>query len=169
MPVVDRSPPWLLLGTRNTLYGLRLASALDVRGPRRLVTAHGVIDETTAMATAAPTTASLRLAFAVTGVTLFGCWNLTTLAGALGSELLAAPTALDAVVPAALLALLWPRLRRGDRPRVSAWRERRVAAGGAVIALALTPVVAPGVQVVLAAAAIGLGGGLGLGGLGRRT
>lgn len=34
----------LLLGGRNTLYGLRMADVLKVRGPRRLVAAHGVID-----------------------------------------------------------------------------------------------------------------------------
>lgn len=156
----------LLLGTRNTLYGLRLARSLEVRGLRRLVAAHGVIDETTAMALAAPTTATLRLAFAVTGVSLFVGWNLSTLAGALGSELLAAPTAqaaLDAVVPAAFLALLWPRLRRGSPMATDVRRERTVAAGGALIALALTPFVTPGLQVVLAAGAVGLGW------LGRRT
>lgn len=144
----------LLLGARNALYGLRLAAPLGVRGFRRAVTAHGVIDETTAMALAAPSTAALRLAFSVTGVSLFLGWNLSTLAGALGSGLLSgsAQVALDAVVPAAFLALLWPRLRASGTDRV-------VAAGGALIALALTPVVPPGLQVVLAAAAVALGFG----------
>ncbi|MFC7720785.1 AzlC family ABC transporter permease [Nonomuraea recticatena] len=45
----------LLLGGRNTLYGLRLADLLKVRGGRRLVAAQGVIDETTAVALAQPT------------------------------------------------------------------------------------------------------------------
>ena len=141
----------VLLGARNTLYGLRLAAPLDVRGFRRAVAAHAVIDETTAMALAAPTTAALRLAYAVTGLSLFLGWNLSTLAGALGSGLLgdSAQVALDAVVPAAFLALLWPRLRHSGTDRV-------VAAGGALIALVLTPVVAPGLQVMLAAAAVGL-------------
>ena len=63
--------------------------------------------------------------------------------------------ALDAVVPAAFLALLWPRLRRGwGEPAV----QRRVALGGAVIALALTPVVPPGVQVITAVLAVALAG-----------
>lgn len=143
----------LLLGTRNTLYGLRLARPLGFRGLRRMVAAHGVIDETTAMALAAPTPATLRLAFAVTGASLFVGWNLSTLAGALGSKLLAFPAAqaaLDAVVPAAFLALLWPRLR-------ATRADRTVALGGALIALALTPLVTPGLQVILAAAAVGLG------------
>src|SRR5439155_22959516 len=39
-----------LLGSRNALYGIRLASLLGVRGPRRALAAQFVIDETTAMA-----------------------------------------------------------------------------------------------------------------------
>lgn len=144
----------MMLGARNTLYGLRLASPLGLRGLRRAVAAQAVIDETTAMALAAPNTAALRLAFTVTGSSLFVGWNLSTLAGALGSGLLgeSAQVALDAVVPAAFLALVWPRLRHSST-------DRAVAAGGALVALALTPVVPPGVQVILAAAAVGLGFG----------
>src|SRR5260370_32422239 len=37
----------ILLGSRNTLYGLRLAGLLPA-GPRRYIAALGVIDETTA-------------------------------------------------------------------------------------------------------------------------
>src|SRR5450755_5042304 len=44
----------VLLGSRNALYGLRLADLLRVRGGRRLLAAHGVIDETTAVALAQP-------------------------------------------------------------------------------------------------------------------
>jgi predicted branched-subunit amino acid permease len=77
--------------------------------------------------------------------------------GALGASGLGetAQAALDAVVPAAFLALLWPRLQRG-------WPEaavqRRVAVGGAVVALLLTPVVPAGVQVVAAVVAVALAG-----------
>src|SRR5690348_5727568 len=39
-----------LLGSRNALYGLRLASILEAVGLRRFGAAHFVIDETTAMA-----------------------------------------------------------------------------------------------------------------------
>lgn len=41
-----------LLGSRNTLYAVRLSSLLNVRGLRRIAAAHFVIDETTAMAIA---------------------------------------------------------------------------------------------------------------------
>jgi predicted branched-subunit amino acid permease len=59
------------------------------------------------------------------------------------------------VVPAAFLALLWPRLRKGfPEARV----QLRVAIGGAVVALALTPFVPAGVQVIAAVVAVALAG-----------
>jgi predicted branched-subunit amino acid permease len=148
----------LLLGTRNTVYGVRLVPLLRPRGVvRRIGTAHWVIDETTALAIAAPDRGLARLAFTVGGATIFTFWNLTTLAGALGAAALsgAALAALDAVVPAAFLALLWPRLRKGF-PEAAV--QRRVAAGGALVALALTPFVPAGVQVITAVVAVALAG-----------
>jgi predicted branched-subunit amino acid permease len=148
----------LLLGTRNTVYGVRLVPLLGPRGVfRRLAAAHWVIDETTALAIAAPERKLARLAFLAGGGTIFAVWNLTTVAGSLGAAALsgAALAALDAVVPAAFLALLWPRLQRSF-PEAAV--QRRVAVGGAVIALALTPFVPPGVQVIAAVAAVALAG-----------
>ena len=148
----------LLLGSRNTLYGVRLAPMLSPRGWwRRAGTAQLVIDESTAMAVAAPDRELGRLAFWVTGGSVYVCWTAMTLVGALGAGGLGetAEAALDAVVPAAFLALLWPRLRR---TATEAGVQRRVALGGAVVALALTPVVPAGVQVVLAVVAVLLAG-----------
>ncbi len=148
----------LLLGTRNTVYGVRLAPLLAPRGVfRRVGAAHWVIDETTAMAVAAPDRELGRLAFWATSATIYLGWNLTTVLGALGASGLGgtAQAALDAVVPAAFLALLWPRLRRGS-PEAPV--QRRVALGGAVVALLLTPVVPAGVQVVAAVVAVALAG-----------
>jgi predicted branched-subunit amino acid permease len=148
----------LLLGTRNTVYGVRLAPMLAPRGRlRRAGAAHWVIDETTAMAVAAPDRELGRLAFWVTGATIYLGWNATTLLGALGAGALGgtAQAALDSVVPAAFLALLWPRLRRGA-PEAPV--QRRVALGGAVVAPALTPFVPAGVQVILAGGAVALAG-----------
>jgi predicted branched-subunit amino acid permease len=148
----------LLLGTRNTVYGVRLAPLLAPRGVlHRAGAAHWVIDETTAMAVGAPDRELGRLAFWATGATIYLGWNLTTVLGALGASGLGgtAQAALDAVVPAAFLALLWPRLRRGY-PEAAA--QRRVALGGAVVALLLTPVVPAGVQVVTAVVAVALAG-----------
>ena len=148
----------LLLGTRNTVYGVRLVPLLQPRGAaRRLTTAHWVIDETTALSIAAPDGRLARLAFVAGGASIFLMWNITTVIGALGAAALTGPAlaALDAVVPAAFLALLWPRLRKGfPESRV----QLRVAIGGAVIALALTPFVPAGVQVIAAVAAVALAG-----------
>ena len=105
----------LLLGTRNTVYGVRLVPLLRPHGLRRLGLAHWVIDETTAMALAAPNRALGRLAFLATGASIYLMWNAMTAVGALGAAALGGTSraALDAVVPAAFLALLWPRLRSG--------------------------------------------------------
>jgi len=59
-----------LLGSRNALYGLRLSSILDRSGLKRLLAAHFVIDETTAMAIARESPAESRFAFWATGVAL---------------------------------------------------------------------------------------------------
>jgi 4-azaleucine resistance transporter AzlC len=142
----------LLLGSRNTLYAMRLAPLLRVRGVRRLVAALGTIDESTAMAIAQPEAALARTAFWWTFGAVFACWNLATLFGALAGSVVDPHTiGLDAVVPAAFLALLAPRLRAGAV-------ERRVAVAGAVIAALLVPVTPPGVPVLAACAALILAG-----------
>ena len=134
----------LLLGTRNTVYGVRLVPLLQPRGVlRRVGTAHWVIDETTAMALAAPNRALGKLAFLVTGATIYLDLERDDRRRRAGRRGLGgtAQAALDAVVPAAFLALLWPRLRkcvpRGGGPAPG-------GVGGAVVALALTPFVPAG-------------------------
>src|SRR5919107_2472225 len=122
----------LLLGTRNTVYGVRLAPLLAPRGVfRRVGAAHWVIDETTAIAVAAPDRELGRLAFWATGATIYLGWNLTKVLGALGASGLGATAqaALDAVVPAAFLALLWPRLVRGF-PEAAVQRRGAARGGG---------------------------------------
>jgi 4-azaleucine resistance transporter AzlC len=138
----------LLLGSRNTLYAMRLAPLLRVRGVRRLIAALGTIDESTAMAVAQPEPELSRVAFWWTFGGVFTFWNLTTLFGALvGSVVDPATIGLDAVVPAAFLALLAPRLRSGAL-------EKRIALAGAAIAAALIPFTPPGVPVLAASAAL---------------
>lgn len=138
----------LLLGARNALYGLRLADLLRVSGPGKVVAAHGVIDETTAVAMAQPERGAARAGFVATFLSIFATWNLATLAGALGTARLGDPAAygLDVVVPAAFLALLWPRLR-------AVRSHRGVALLGATVALATAPFLPPGVPILLAAGA----------------
>jgi predicted branched-subunit amino acid permease len=139
----------LLLGARNSFYGVRLATLLprrDVRAPRSLATGQLVIDETTAMAVGRDDVREQRYAFWFTGAVLFVLWNMGTLAGALFGRAVGDPASLglDAAAPAAFLALLWPRL--ADRT------SRLVAAAAAVTALALVPVAPAGVPVLAAAA-----------------
>ena len=138
----------ILLGSRNALYGLRLAGLLEARGAGRLLAALGVIDEVAAVTLAQPDGTSARAGFRATFASLYLTWNLATVLGALGAGRLGSPQALglDVVGPAAFLALIWPRLRAG-------WTERGVGVLGAAIALAATPLFPPGVPVILAASA----------------
>ena len=142
-----------LLGTRNTLYGLRLAPGLGWRGHRRAAAAHLVIDESTAMAVTRPTPELARTGFLVTGLSVFALWNLFTLLGAVGGMVLGDPRTygLDAAVGGAFLALLWPRL--ADRS------ARTLALGAAGLALLVVPVAPAGVP-VLAAGGVALVAGL---------
>ena len=102
----------LLLGTRNTLYGLRMAPLLKWRGWRRAAAAHVLIDESTAMSVSRGSTVGVRLAFLTTGGSVFVLWNLATLVGAVAGEAVGDPRTfgLDAAVGAAFHALRWPRL-----------------------------------------------------------
>lgn len=137
-----------LLGARNTLYAVRLADLVGLRGRRGAVLGQLVIDETTAMATAQRDPALARRAFWATGAAVYTCWNLGTLAGALATRVAPDPQALglDAAFPAAFLALLAPRL--ADRT------ARTVAVLAVLLAVGLTPVAPPGVPVLVAAAAV---------------
>jgi predicted branched-subunit amino acid permease len=139
----------LLLGTRNTLYGLRLAPLLSLGRVRRLASAHLVIDESTAMAVTRDSTALARVGFFWTGLTVFVLWNLFTFLGAVGGSTLGDPRdyGLDAAVGGAFLALLWPRLR--DRRNIG------VGLTAAAVALALVPFTTAGVP-VLGAGAVAL-------------
>ncbi len=149
----------LLLGARNTLYAMRMAPVLRVRGPRRWLAALGTIDESTAMAVAQPTPQLARVGFWWTFAGVYVFWNLCTLIGAAGASALGNTDryGLDAVVPAAFLALLAPRLRAtpaGHRAELSTTIERRVGMGAAAIALVLIPFTPPGVPVLAATAAL---------------
>lgn len=148
-------PATLLLGVRNAFYGVPISEVLGpthLRGWRRWVNAHLVIDETTAMAIRRDNPDAQRYAFHVTGITLFVLWNVGTSIGAIaGSSIDAAAFGLDAAVPAAFLALLWPRL--------SDPASRWVAVAGALVATAFIPLLPAGVP-VLAAAPIAIVAGL---------
>jgi 4-azaleucine resistance transporter AzlC len=147
----------LLLGTRNTLYGLRLAPLLSWTGWRRAAASHVLIDESTAMSVTRETTTAARLGFLTTGVSIFVLWNLFTALGAVAGNAIGDPRTygLDAAVGAAFLALLWPRLKSRT--------NRMVAVAAAAVALGTVPFVPAGVP-VLAAAVVALVAGLMTGG-----
>jgi predicted branched-subunit amino acid permease len=128
----------VLLGSRNALYGLRLAPLLKVHGARQAVAAQLVIDESTAMAVGRDDDEQARLGFWATGGSVFVLWNLGTVLGAVGAQALSDPRVLglDTAVPAAFLALLAPRMR-ARQPWV-------IAVTAALIALVAVPFVPAG-------------------------
>ena len=134
-----------LLGVRNVAYGIRMSPVIGNGVLRRTAAAHLTIDESTAVAMSQGTTQLRRLGFWVTGLGVFIGWNAMTLAGALLGDVLGDPKAwgLDAAAAAAFLALLWPRLKQRQAVVVG------VAA--AVVAASLTPVLIPGLPVLVAA------------------
>jgi len=137
-----------LLGLRNAFYGIQMARLLGVSGLRRVGAAQLTIDESVAMALGRNEPRSARRAFWLTGIAIFLCWNVATLGGALAASGIAEPRALglDAAVPAAFLALLWPRLRG-----VGGVELRWIAVGAATLAVAATPITPNGVPVLMAA------------------
>lgn len=143
----------LLLGTRNTLYGLRLAPLLGWTGLRRAGAAHLVIDESTAMSVTRESPAAARIGFLTTGLGVFVLWNAFTLVGAVAGEALGDPRdyGLDAAVGGAFLALLWPRLDTRQHQVTAV-----LAAGLALVLVPLTPAGVP----VIAAGVVALGMGL---------
>jgi 4-azaleucine resistance transporter AzlC len=140
--------PALMLGTRNAIYGLSLAPILSGSRIARLLQSHLVIDETTAMARAQNSPEHARSAFLFTGLAVLACWNAGTLTGALAGGGVGDPRDLgmDAMFPAAFLALLSPQLRRPGAPRA--------AASGALMAAALVTVTPPGLPIVAALGAL---------------
>lgn len=135
----------LLLGTRNTLYGLKVATLVPLSGLRRILGAQLLIDESTAMALKPKDPRDAPLGYFATGIAVFVLWNLATLIGAIAGNSLGDPETygLDAAVPAAFLALLWPRLNTTF--------TRLTAIGGAVLALALVSVTEPGFPIIASA------------------
>jgi predicted branched-subunit amino acid permease len=151
-----------VLNTRLLPYGLAVA---DVVGPAgvdgaagvegaagspgghwwtRLVGAHVVTDESVAFALRQADPARRRAAFWTCGVALFAAWNVAVVLGVLAGSVIKNTNAfgLDATFPAVLIALALPAL--------ADLRTRTAAGTGAVIAVALTPVLPAGLPVLAA-------------------
>ncbi|PWI20451.1 branched-chain amino acid ABC transporter permease [Streptomyces sp. Act143] len=135
------------LGVRNAFYGLRLSQLLALPRAVRPFAAQWVIDETAAVALAQTGPRQVRIGFAVTGLSLYVLWNLTTLLGALGAEAVGDTDAwgIDAAGPAVFLALLAPMLKSTT--------ERSAAGLAVLLGLGLLPVLPAGVPVLAAALA----------------
>jgi predicted branched-subunit amino acid permease len=138
----------LLLNLRTVAFGAAIAPSLV--GPRwwRALVSQVVIDESCAIGLGQPSEAERRRAFWEAGLACFVAWNVATIAGA--SVVASAGDAverfgLDGTIPAAFLALLWPRLRDAT--------QRIAAIAGAAIAVVLVPVAPAGLPVLAAAGA----------------
>ena len=133
-----------LLGVRNSLYGLRLAPLLKLKGFKRVVGAQVTIDESTGVALGQSDLGedAMRQGFWLTGIGVYIFWNFFTVVGALGAQAMGDPAAwgLDAAVPAAFLGLVWPRLTNKF--------ERALAVSAMALALAMTPFVAAGIPII---------------------
>lgn len=133
-----------LLAARNAVYGVALSPVIGRGRLRRLLGAHFVIDETTAIATAETDPALRGTAFWVSGPILYASWSSGTLLGALlGSSIDPAAFGLDAAFPVMFTAMLVSHLRTR--------RGRRAAAFGAVATVALAPFMPVGLPVLVSA------------------
>jgi 4-azaleucine resistance transporter AzlC len=140
----------LVLAARNGVYALTMGRRVRGSLATRLVAAQLTIDESTAMSMAQEDPRAQRIAFWITGVSVYVFWNLATLIGALiGTAVDPVTFGLDAAFPAAYVAMVWPQLRSG--------RGRLTAVLGSAICLALVPVLPVGVPILCAALAVLVG------------
>ena len=131
-----------LLGTRNGLYAVRMAPLLNVRGVKRIIAAQITIDESTGVSLSQNNEDDSKIGFWWTGFGVFIFWNIFTLLGAISAGLLKDPAAygLDALVPAAFVGLVWPRL--------TGKRSYYLAILAFIFALSLAPIVPAGVPII---------------------
>lgn len=140
----------LLLAARNGVYGLALSPSVKGSLARRMLAAQFVIDETTAMTSAAPDQRSKDWAFWSCAVMLFGCWNLGTLVGALaGSSIDPETFGLDAAFPVVFVAMVAPHLATRS--------GRRAALVGAAVTIVLTPFLPIGLPILLSSVGVFVG------------
>lgn len=142
-----------MLNARFLPMGVAAATALHGSPLRRAVEGQAVVDASWALAVRGDGRFDRELLIGAT-IPQYPAWVGGTLIGVLGGSALGDPAALglDAIFPAFFVGLLAAEL---SRPRALA-----VALLGGAIALALTPVLPPGLPVLLASAAalIGLRG-----------
>ena len=141
-PITAIASAWLM-GVRNSFYALRMNPEFEPKGLLRLLRAQLTIDESNAVSAAQQEYKDRDLGFWLTGIGVFVFWNLATLLGAIGGNLIGSVDVwgLDAAAAAAFLGLLWPRLKE----------NLLLAALGALVALVSVPFLPAGVPILLAA------------------
>ena len=140
----------LLLAARNGVYGLAISPSIKGSLAKRMLAAQFVIDETTAMTSAAPDQRSKDWAFWSCAVMLFACWNLGTLVGALaGSSIDPETFGLDAAFPVVFVAMVAPHLATRS--------GRRAALIGAAVTIVLTPFLPIGLPILLSSVGVFVG------------
>ena len=136
-----------LLGFRNALYGIVMTPLLQVKGLKRVVAAQVTIDESTGVALGEEHlgTDAQRHGFWLTGFGVFFFWNTFTLIGSLSASAISNPAewGLDAAVPAAFIALVWPRLKTRN--------DIYLALAATALALLTTPIFPAGLPIIATA------------------
>lgn len=136
-----------LLGVRNGFYGVTMAPILQQAGLRKILASQLTIDESTAVSVAQDDPQLQRKGFWLTGTLIYIFWNLASLLGAVLGNALGDPArwGLDAAAAAAFLGLVWPRLKGRS--------NFLTALAALVVATILTPLVPPGVSILIAGSA----------------
>ena len=133
-----------LLGVRNGFYAIRMNPILSVSALVRPLAAQLTIDESNAVSLSQePDQKKERLGFWLTGIAVFGFWNLFTFIGAVVGSQIGDPSdfGLDAAAAAAFLGLIWPRLSQS--------KLLLLAVASAFLATSLSIVLPAGLPVLL--------------------
>ncbi len=137
----------VLTNLRLAIYGT-LANRILAghRVPTRLAGLHLSSDETIALTSSAPDDERSAV-YWTSGLTFFGAWVMSTVAGTLVGATIGDPAVLglDAAFPAVFIALLLPMLR--------STAAVRAAAAAAIATLVATPILPAGLPILVAAAA----------------
>jgi 4-azaleucine resistance transporter AzlC len=139
----------LLLNARCVAFGLVMAPVFPKSWARRALASQLMIDESMAVGTSVDEPDLRWFGYLAGGLGVFVAWNVSTLAGALlvpGTGTFVTDLGIDATIPAAFLALVWPRLVHTV--------QRRIAVLGGLFALALVPLLPAGLPIILSAAAV---------------
>lgn len=141
----------IMLNARFLPMGVAIAGALTGGPLKRALQGQTVVDASWAAAHLGGGRFDRQLLMGAT-IPQYPAWVVGTVVGALGADKLGDPDALglDAVFPAFFLGLLLPEATASPTARL-------VAVTGAVIALALTPVLPAGLPILIAASAALLG------------